>query len=845
MAAPVYRWRNLLYHVSSGVQANMIVTKVLQRAKCSLSFFLALTLSLFFLSDYPQAQEVAETSRVIVLKNATIHSQTNAGTFVGSVVITDGKITEVFDQSAAAEPTWPADAKIFELTGFHLTPGLIDATGSLWMEAGTIGESSTTAALDAATAIDPYQEDWREVTRQGVTTVGIHPAGGLGGYSAAVSTVPSRDRNAILLKNEVGVSASLGINAPTSLARHQDYSRLKTALKRIADGAAAEKEKEDEGAKEQTDEQKDGEETPPAQAAPGDQAAPATAGNRIVPPNRTDELLKRVIKGEVPLHLRVRHSDAIAWAISLADEFKIRIVLEELPQAARSAERIRDLNLPIVVGPFAKLSKSTTDLGADFSQDWIADIAADGGVWAVSTFSNQPRGSRLLRMNAASLLANVPVTREQALAAITLIPAKILGIADQVGSIEVGKRADISVFAGDPLNPSVPVRLVVCNGQVVHEATDTIEIVASSTSSAEVAIGKGLDRFAIRSKRVWLDDQFQPATLLIENGNLTAIGNAAEPVGIPLFDVGDSVITPALVAVSQLGHQGQLAGSPESDATLFRAIDSFDSRQRLVKPMWEGGFLHIGLAPLTDATSSGCVGHLRLGPSAKIIQPHAASQFVLSNEARNTERFPASLIGQVELIDEVLTNRLERSRIYVTAMVARELKREQADLVARLANGDAKAIFAVGNDVELTQALALARQHQLRGAVLTESLPPDQQAELLESGLGLIVRSARGTEVDRHLDDLAQLIRAGVPVAFAGDDPQEIRTTAALLGAAGVPQSHLLNGLTKNGAVLVGLTGGAGGLNAGAPADFIIWDGSPLDLSSRPLAIFIDGKQSQ
>src|SRR5439155_22835794 len=92
---------------------------------------------------------------------------------------------------------------------------------------------------------------------------------------------------------------------------------------------------------------------------------------------------------------------------------------------------------------------------------------------ALGTFSSQPRGSRLLRVHAA-IAVSKGISPESVLRAMTSDAAEILGVGQRLGTITAGKQADLAVFAGDPLDPSVPVRLVVSAGKIVHQSASPL-----------------------------------------------------------------------------------------------------------------------------------------------------------------------------------------------------------------------------------------------------------------------------------------------------------------------------------------------------------------------------------
>src|SRR5262245_35263766 len=123
----------------------------------------------FVLGEVPAP---AATTPPLALVGAQIRTQTEAGDFVGNIIIQSGKITAVGPNVPV-----PADAKRIELANHVITPGLIDARSVLWLSAGAAKEGGREATLNILDGVDPYAEDWREVARQGVTAVGVQPAG--------------------------------------------------------------------------------------------------------------------------------------------------------------------------------------------------------------------------------------------------------------------------------------------------------------------------------------------------------------------------------------------------------------------------------------------------------------------------------------------------------------------------------------------------------------------------------------------------------------------------------------------------------------------------------------------
>jgi hypothetical protein len=195
---------------------------------------LALFNSLFALNESATANDDHKT---IVLRNATVHTMGSQGTFKGSVVVSDGKITAV-----GTDVETPNEATVYDLTGCHVVPGLIESRGKLWLTPAALTETNTKAELNAVDAIDPWSEDWRELASQGITSVYVQQssASSLGGYGSVLRVGPHGSPEDIVLKKDVGVQASIGTRGSTSKDR---YAQIK-ALEKLLESAKEKKAKD-------------------------------------------------------------------------------------------------------------------------------------------------------------------------------------------------------------------------------------------------------------------------------------------------------------------------------------------------------------------------------------------------------------------------------------------------------------------------------------------------------------------------------------------------------------------------------------------------------------------------
>ncbi len=779
-----------------------------------------------------------------VLRGATVHPMDGQPAFVGSVAISDGKIVAVGKKIET-----PKDAKVIELEGCHLVPGLIESRGKLWLTTAARTEANTKATLNVVDAIDPWSEDLRELAAQGITSVYVQPVSTsfLGGYGAVLRVGPHGSPEAIVLKDEVAVQASIGLTGKTSKDRYTQFKQLeklfetaKKALEKDKQEAAKKDDQEDasedsDEAEESEDEEDDGDSGD--EKAESNQSSSSSSSSTD---NTVNQALGRVLNKEIPLHVEVHHSDSLNSILELAKKYEIRLVIDGLSQVENCCQAIVDAGYPMVVGPLYETA-AVPDYREDADFSWLAEATESNPLWSLSSFSADARSSRLLRMQAAMAIQH-GVKHDQALAALTSNAARMLGVGDQVGTISAGKQADLAVFTGDPLDPSSVTRLVMSGGKITFDAA-TLPVESSASQVFEFA---GLPtklpaEYAIKTTRFLKAGKFVPATLRIKNGQVVSTSAKAKLDGITVFDLKDAVVSPGLVAASSsLGQSTAIVDSTESDASHLRAVDAIDPSTEKSKQFLAGGFVHIGVSPGNTNTSAGVVGHVRLGAIDYVANPTIASQFVLAGSARDNERFPASVNGQIQLLSDLLDGKPAQSSVYVTSLIGRSIRDEKLQNIEAIKTRDRKTVFYANSKLEINAAIRLAKQHKLDAVLMSSGQVGDLAEKLAEQKIGLIVPALGSDDYQTQLDQIVSANRAGVPIAFAGESPEKIRVTAALLASAGLPAEAALQGLTDGGADMIGMKHVH--LAKKAPADFVIWSHSPLNLSAQPVHVVVDGQ---
>jgi imidazolonepropionase-like amidohydrolase len=191
-----------------------------------------------------------------------------------------------------------------------------------------------------------------------------------------------------------------------------------------------------------------------------------TSGRRSAGRDLGMEALGRVLRREVPLRVQANTADDIMNALRVGTEFQIRVVIDVGVAAHRVAASLAKAGVPVVVGP--NIVGAGDGGRFEFKDHTEANAARLHGAGVIIALSTDDDGGRSVAMEAAISRAH-GLPAEVALQAVTLSAAKILGVADRLGSIEKGKDADIVLWTGEPLRTWSRTDKVIVGGRVVFE----------------------------------------------------------------------------------------------------------------------------------------------------------------------------------------------------------------------------------------------------------------------------------------------------------------------------------------------------------------------------------------
>ena len=380
--------------------------------------------------------------------NGVVHTMAGPVIPHGYVEVENGKIRAVGEMSAR---TAAAAGPVYDAGGGHILPGFIDAHCHLGMFGNALGfeaddgnESTDpcTPQLRAIDAINPQDRCFREAREGGVTTVLTGPgsANPIAGQFAAIKT-DGRWVDEMVLRAPAAMKMALGENPKTVY-----NERKETPITRMATAAVIRQELS------KTLEYMDKQDKADAEE---DTDAPDYDAKL--------EAMIPVLRGELPVHIHAHRADDIATAVRICREFGLKYVIVHGTEGHLLPELLAAEGAGVITGP-SLTDRSKPEL-ANLTIENPAILARAGVPVAICT--DHPVIPIQYLPICAALAVRGGLEPEEALAAITIHPARLAGLDKRVGSLEPGKDADIVVTTGHPLDWNGKVRYVFIGGKQV------------------------------------------------------------------------------------------------------------------------------------------------------------------------------------------------------------------------------------------------------------------------------------------------------------------------------------------------------------------------------------------
>ncbi len=391
------------------------------------------------------------------ITNAKIYTLAGAPQENATILIRDGKIAAI-----GGNIQIPAGVPVIDAKGLEVYPGLFDPITQMGLSeisavASTVDSSETglyNPDVVAATAVNPESAHIPVTRADGITDVIAVPASGgmdfsgslgiIGGQASALHLAGWTSEELVTRR-----SVAMVINWPRMETRTFDFATLSVKQKPFSE-VKTEYEKRVSELNEWFD-----------RARHYAQALKKGSHNNFERDLKL-EAMTPVIRGQLPVLVFANRSRDIKNAIEFCDRQKLRMILAGGTEAYKVKDLLRTKNIPVILRPTLRLPDEEDD-PYDRAMTEPAELAAAGIKIAFASFDNS-FARRLGQFAGAAVAYGLP--HDDALKAITLAPAQIFGLDKELGTLEVGKIANIIVTSGDPLEVTTQVRYVFINGQL-------------------------------------------------------------------------------------------------------------------------------------------------------------------------------------------------------------------------------------------------------------------------------------------------------------------------------------------------------------------------------------------
>jgi imidazolonepropionase-like amidohydrolase len=416
----------------------------------------------------------------IALKGGKLLTITHGVIENGVVLMQAGKITAV---GAASSVNLPAGSEVIDATGMTIYPGLIDSETHLGLTE-IEAEAMTNDLVEPSDEIMPHMHTAEAFHAEsalipvarvnGITNAIVAPESSdtLPGQDSFIQLAGANATEMLLIRDNamplnftgdqrrnkggfekhkfpstrMGLAAQLRqafIDAEDYQTKWADYERKKSEAANSSAGKGTEKDRKTAAQNNNNNKEKKSEPTPPKR-------------------DLKLEALVPYLEGKKTIVLAAESSSDLQTAVSLAKEFKLKFVLNHISHSQAVLDYVAGLKVPVIVGPIYEAPKederydAVYSLPAQLYQRGVKIIFASYNAHNVRNLPDQ-----------AGFATAFGLPYDEALKAITLNPAEIWGVADQLGSLDVGKTANVVVANGDPLDVKTDVKQVYIQGRPI------------------------------------------------------------------------------------------------------------------------------------------------------------------------------------------------------------------------------------------------------------------------------------------------------------------------------------------------------------------------------------------
>ncbi len=378
----------------------------------------------------------------LLIRGGLVHDAVHPGKHPADVLVKGGKIV-------AVEPNIDGEAaEVVDAAGLEVWPGMVECHGHIGLDGWAMGYEGSdyneyndpvTPQLRAIDAINPFDESLRDAVEGGVTTLCTGPGSSnvLGGTFACFKSVGTCVDD-MVLKAEAAMKCAFGENPKRCYREKSITSRMNVAAK-LREMLFRTKEYMDK-----------------IDAAAGDPSKLPAFDMKL-------HSLLPVLRREIPLKAHAHQANDILTAIRIAKEFNVKLTLEHVTDGALIVKELKEADVPLAIGPtFGQPSKIELK-----NKSWETPAILNAAGLKVSIITDSPVTQQPHLRFCAAMAIQSGMPPFDALQAITIRPARHIGVEDRVGSLEVGKDADILLTDGCIFEISTKILAVYVDGKKV------------------------------------------------------------------------------------------------------------------------------------------------------------------------------------------------------------------------------------------------------------------------------------------------------------------------------------------------------------------------------------------
>lgn len=384
---------------------------------------------------------------MILIKNAKLITMEDRNYENANIYIRDGKIEKISEGEIDC-----GNAQIIDACSNYVFPGFIDAHCHLGMWEDSIGfegadgnemTNPITPELRAIDGINPQDRTFEDARNGGITSCASGPGSAniIGGQFAAIKTA-GNNIDDMTIKAPIAMKCAFGENPKRvySEKKQMPYTRMAIASEMRLTLAKAFDYKNK------------------LEASKDDPSKKPTFDFKM-------EALQAVVNREIPLKAHAHRADDILTAIRIAKEFDLKLTLEHCTEGHLIVDILKNENYPVVVGPSFGHRTKVELKNTSFE---TAGILSNAGI-EVAIMTDSPVIPLQHLPLCAAYAVKAGMKEEDALRSISIIPAKILGLDDKIGSIKEGKDADIVIWDRHPLDVQANVLFTIIDGELVYK----------------------------------------------------------------------------------------------------------------------------------------------------------------------------------------------------------------------------------------------------------------------------------------------------------------------------------------------------------------------------------------